>query len=491
VSSLEQARKQHVTAARARRGAFAPRIAAWLAAAALCCGARSASADPPADKAPSTDKAPAADEAPAADKAPPAIRGTDPATPTPDPAQRRDPAHYRGRQNGTTAVEALSWIPRVLFFPAYAVTELGLRRPIYLGAEWADRNHVVPILDHVFHPTPDIFWSPTLSLDLGSITFVGLQGRWRNLLVPGHELRASAAFGGVDAWRFKLRDRWQLGPSMYAGARGEYESRWDRAFFGLGPRSLDYRRNFSQARGEGFVFAGFEHGNYLRLEVSEGYRSERTGGGGSPSVEPRFTEKDLPGFGELDLAMAMLDLRVDSRRAREENGGVRFLANATYGRDPRDAQRSFITTELDVEGAVEVWHPDRVLAARAYTMTTSPLGAEPVPFTHLATLGGRDHHGFIPGRFRGESALLFELRYRYPIAYFVDAQWTASAGNVLAQRFTDLTPGALTGSLGFGLRTRRTGTAAFELTVALGTSRFDEPFALDSVRLHFGTTEGL
>jgi len=445
-----------------RRSARARWLTASLIAASLCGAARTAAADEPL-----------------------------PAAAAPDPEQRRDPAQYRGRENPTTAAEALSWIPRVAFFPAYAVTEFGVRRPVYVVAEWADRHHLVPILDEVFHPTPDIFWSPTLSLDLGAITFVGAQIRWRNLLVPGHELRASAAFGAVDAWHFTLRDRWQLGTEVYAGARGEYESRWDRAFFGLGPRSRNFRRNFSQARGDGFVFAGLEHGNHLRVELAEGYRAERTGEGGFPTVTPLFSRDEMPGYGDLGLAMAMLDLKVDSRRSREQNSGVRLVANTTYARDPRASARSFVSTELDVEAAVEVSYPDRVLAARVYAMDTFALGAEPVPFTHMATLGGRDHTGFIAGRFRGESALLGELRYRYPIAYFVDAQWTASAANVFAERFADFTPGALTGSLGIGLRTRHTGHTAFELTLGLGTTRFEQPFAIDSVHVAFGTTEGL
>lgn len=464
--------KQRETTIVARRTGGARRAAA-LFAAALLGGASNANAAPPAGAVPS-----AVDLAPAASA-------------SLDPAQRPDPVQYRGRLNYATAGETLAWIPRAALFPLALVTELGVRRPIYAAAEWTDRHHLVPIVERVLRPTPDISWSPTLSLDLSTVTFIGAKGRFNNLGVPGHELRLAADFGGIDAWHYKGKDTWQLGRSVHIGARGEASTRPDRAFYGFGPRSSDFKTSFSLTRYEGFAFARFEPDNHVRVEVSEGYRSERTAAGSAPSIETRFSPADIPGFGGLDLAMAMLDLKLDTRRAREENDGLFFLGNVTYGRDIHDAERSFVSAEVDVEGALEISYPDRVLAARVYAMDTFALGREPVPFMYQATLGWDNHYGFTWGRFRGESALMAQLQYRYPIAYYVDAQWTVSAGNVFNQRFSDFTPGALTGSIGVGLRTRRTGSDALQLTFALGTSRFDERFEFNNVRVYFGTVEGL
>jgi hypothetical protein len=133
-----------------------------------------------------------------------------------------------------------------------------------------------------------------------------------------------------------------------------------------------------------------------------------------------------------------------------------------------------------------------VLATRVYVAETASLGGGAVPFLHLATLGWNNHQGFVLGRFRGEAAFLAEVRYRYPVAFFFDVQWIASVGNVFARDFSDFSAGALTGSFGVGLRTRRTGDDPLEVTVAIGTSRFDAPgFGIDSVRLYLSTTRGL
>ena len=407
------------------------------------------------------------------------------------PEERRDPAHYRGRQAGTTAEEVIAWVPRILFFPVFAVTELGIRKPVYYTAEWIDRKRVVQIVDKVFSPTPWFSWSPIVSLDLGANSSVGVKLKFRDVLAPGHDIRLTAETGGEDTWHFTAKDRFQLGPHAFAGARGAAQKLPNRAFYGFGPRSADVRTNFQQTRGDAMVFAGLESGNQLRLELATGYRYELTEPGWGPSIETRFALDDIPGFGRLDLGVTSLDVRADSRRAPEEPGGVRVAGNVTYARDLALPDRSFMTVQLDAEGAVEVSYPDRVLALRALAVEAFSLGKEPVPFTHQPMLGWQNHHGFIWGRFRGESALLAELQYRYPIAYFFDAQWTVSAGNVFGERFRGFDVGALTGSIGVGLRTRRAGFGPLELTFALGTSRFEEPFALDSVRVYFGTTEGL
>ena len=382
-------------------------------------------------------------------------------------------------------------MPRVVFFPAFVVTEFGLRRPIYKAAEWTDRHKVVPILDSVFNPTPDISWFPIVSLDLGANSSFGAKLKVRNLLVPGHDIRLSAETGGEETWRFTLRDRWQLGPHAFVGVRGDLQRTPNRAFFGLGPRSPNVRTNFQQTRGDAFAFVGLEYGNHLRFELTQGYRGELVEEGFSPSIGAVFDTQKLPGFGQIDLGVTSLDVRVDSRRVREQNSGARVLGNVTYARDLEVPERSFVTTEFDVEAALEVSYPDRVLAVRAYAMETFALGREPVPFSHLAMLGWQNHHGFIWGRFRGDSALLLEAQYRYPIAYYVDALWTASAGNVFGERFRGFDVGALTSSLGFGLRTRRAGFAPIELIFALGSTRFEERFTFDSLRVYFGTTEGL
>jgi hypothetical protein len=408
-----------------------------------------------------------------------------------EPAQRTDPAQYRGKPRETSAPEGLLWIPRALLMPLFAAAEFGVRRPIYTAAEWTDRHHVVPILERVFKPTPYFSWNPIVSLDLNVGVSFGAKAKWRDVGVAGHDLKGSAESGGEHNWRFTLRDQWAIGQHVYLGARGDLSNLPNRPFFGFGPKSPNVQTSFSLARYEGFLFEGLQIDNHFRVELAQGYRLEQTAGGLAPSIETRFSPETIPGFGRIQLLLATLDFRIDSRRILDQSGGVRLAGNVTYGQDTEVSERSFVSASLDFEAATEISHPDRVLAARAYAMETIALGSEPVPFTHQAMLGWQNHVGFVWGRFRGESAVLAELQYRYPIAYYMDAQWTASAGNVFGERFEGIALGSLTGSIGVGLRTRRIGLTPIEVTFALGTSRFDQPFALDAVRVYFGTTEGL
>jgi hypothetical protein len=409
-----------------------------------------------------------------------------------DPAQRGDPGSFRGRKNYATAGETLSWIPRILFFPVYLVTEYLIRQPSVMGTTWVDRNHVIPILNDVFNPTPDIHWQPRFTLDLGTFAAFGAEGSWNNFLVRGHEISGYAETSGVDAFQARVRDSWKVGP-MKLGAYGHYLTRDDMAFYGFGPdSSASNETYFSQTTAEAFAFAAFDYRTNVHAELGGGFRDETSGSGLVPSINSRFWPQLIPGLGaDLGLAMATLDVTLDSRMVADQAGGIRLLANGTYARDVRDSERSFVSASVDVQGAIEVSRPDRVLILRGYAVDTCPLGSEPVPFMEQPMLGWFHHFGFRWGRFRDEAAVMAELRYRYPIAYFVDMQWVASVGNVFSRTFDDFDFKKLTTSIGVGLRTRRTGRTPLEIIFALGTTRFDEAFSIQSARVYFSTTEAL
>ena len=404
------------------------------------------------------------------------------------PAKERTPAYYRGRTEPRAASVALEWIPRVIFYPVYFISEYAVRRPIYAVAGWIDRHHVVPTIDKVFNPTPNIHWVPTLSIDTGADTFVGARGDWRNLLVSGHDASGSVATGGIKAWQLQVKDRWQVSDHIRLGVRGDFESRADRTFYGFGPRSLvSSGVHFGLVKTNALTFASFEYRNHFRLEVAEGLRRIVTDL--DTSSRSSRVPQILPQHAEFTLAVASIDLALDSRATHEQINGVRLTGNVTYARDT--GEHSFASTEGDLEGAFEISRPDRVLVARVYAKDTHPIANRKIPFMNLATLGGENHYGFNWGRFRGESALMAEVRYRNPIAYDFDAQWTLSVGNVFSRHFQDFSPAALTGSLGFGLRTRRASFGPFELMFAVGTSTFDDRFKVENFRVYLGTAERL
>jgi hypothetical protein len=408
-------------------------------------------------------------------------------------ADPNDP-NPRGRLDASEgdSIDALLELPRALLYPFHLLAEYAFRRPLYAFATWVDESHMVQKVERVLHPTPDLRWSPTFWFDLGVFASLGAAFEWRNALVSGNDFSISAATGGLQIWHLSVKDRIALGP-LWLGARGDFLTRNDRDFYGLGPRSPNVETHFRETRYEAFAFTTLGTTRHLVIEMANGFRGEVGGSSmDSPSIETAFKPQDIPGFQEpVRLAMGTLDIRADSRSSYDdEGGGASVAANAAYARDVVRPTRVFVKGTLDARAAIEVVRPGRVLTARAYVVDNVPLDRDPVPFTELAMLGWANHIGFQWGRFRGESAVLGELSYRYPIAYYLDADLIASAGNVFTRTFSDFDFGALTTSWAIALRTRRWGPAPLVMAMGVGSTRLEEKFSIESFRFFVGTSEG-
>jgi hypothetical protein len=186
-------------------------------------------------------------------------------------------------------------------------------------------------------------------------------------------------------------------------------------------------------------------------------------------------------------------VKLDTRRdPRVPSSGARLRSDALIAHDAADAERTFGYASLDGEIAAEISKPHRVLSLRGYVSDCVAFGKEDVPFNYQSMLGFDHHYGFIWGRFRDKAAIMAELRYHHPLAYFVDMEWIYSVGNVFAQDFSDFKLESLTSTIAIGVRTRETNfPLPIELLVGLGTSRFDEPFSVNAVRVYLSTTEHL
>ena len=133
----------------------------------------------------------------------------------------------------------------------------------------------------------------------------------------------------------------------------------------------------------------------------------------------------------------------------------------------------------------------RVLGLRLVGELAHPVGESAIPFTELTTLGGHQlMRGFLTGTFRGRSSLAATLEYRYPVWSFFDGSIFYEVGNVYDQLFEGFEPASLRSSFGLGFRTVQSRNVSLDLLFALGTSRFDEEFSVDTARLTFGTTWG-
>ncbi len=416
----------------------------------------------------------------------------------PAAAQHRlpnDAEHFRGRPRRVEPGEALAWVPRVIFFPLHLVSEYGLRRPIRAAISLGEQHHVVAHVNRILNPTPAFSWWPSAVVDLGILTSAGAGLSWRNALVRGNDFRFSVSTGGTDFWHLVGQDRVQLGP-FSLGVRGDFLTRPDREFYGLGPASRYADRAYYRlTRGDVMAIAGVRVGTGFAAEVSGGYRRESTSGdtgdGWQPSVSTQHQPGAIPGLQLLSLLMLEGRVSLDSRPSRETLSGLRVTLQGRYAQDTTDPEMRFASFEAEAEAAVEVSRPGRVLALSLYTMDTQPLGREEVPFTHMAILGRARLPGFRWGRYIGPSAIVAELTYRYPVWTHLDAVWLAAVGNVFGRHFAGFDAALFAGSYGVGLRTVMGHRDAVQFMIALGTRRFDEAFGIDNVRFYVAVNPGL
>lgn len=407
-------------------------------------------------------------------------------------ARPRDRAYYRGRAEAPEPEAVLIWVPRVVFFPAYVVTNYGVRIPVRAVMNEYERRHVGAWLHRILNPTPSFSWAPIFVADLGVLTSGGVRAQWTDALVRGNRLLISASTGGPDFVHVAGEESIH-GRGWRVGVRADYLTRPDRAFYGTGPRSEEADRTFfTLTRGEVLGFVGIGFGPHVGFEVGGGYRHDDTSAGMSPSIETGFQRFGVPpGLGALSFALVTASATVDTRHPLWGGAGVRLYAGASFVQDTALSERRFVYTEAELQGAIEVAHPGRLLVGSVYAADVEPLGDVAVPFTHQAMLGWNRHVGFRWGRFRDHSAFVVEIDYRYPIWRGLDAVWLASLGNVFGRHFEDFDLRLLTGSFGFGFRTRALRGGGFEALIGLGTQRIEEGFGFDSFRFYVGLNRGL
>ena len=136
----------------------------------------------------------------------------------------------------------------------------------------------------------------------------------------------------------------------------------------------------------------------------------------------------------------------------------------------------------------------RVFGLRVRTELADPFRGGQIPVWELASLGGVEtFRGFLEHRFRGRSSLVATLNYRYPVWSFGDGELFVETGEIAGPHWRDFSFGRLRGSAGIGLRSRgllADKEAYYALYLAAGTSPLQQTFAIEEVRLVFGTNWG-
>jgi hypothetical protein len=411
---------------------------------------------------------------------------------------------YDGRDDpATTTGDVLLWIPRVILFPAYLVTEYVIRTPLGWLISGAERAGVPAWLYDFFtfgaeHQGGIV---PTAYADFDFYPSIGFYAFWNDAFFRGHDLRLRAAYGGDDWQAASFSERFYFSEVRYnrlvleAGA----ERRPDYTYFGIGPETrqsalVRYGQNTQHARAlfdqrlwrassvharlelrhVDFWLGGYEEDPRLLDEVA----AERL------PLPPRYLE----GY---TLLSSEVSAAFDTRLPRPEPGtGVRVEAFAGYAHDTQNGG-SFVRYGGSVGGLLDLNQRSRVVSLSLTARFVEPLGSAVVPFPELVTLGGHEPmRGFYPGRLYDRSAAVAQLGYRWPIWMWLDGAIRMEVGNVFGEHLSGFGVERCRWSGAIGVESVSTPDNSFQLMLGMGSETFESGAKLDSFRVAFGTTSG-
>ena len=428
-----------------------------------------------------------------------------------EPRPKRTAPDYDGRGGPpqTPAQKAL-WVPRVLLFPAYVVSEYVVRRPVAAGITYAEKSGWPAAISDFLalnevHPVGVV---PFFLVDFGFEPSAGLYAYWDDAGFKGHSLRLRGSSWGPHWLSGTLKERFQFGRHFEIFLKGKLTKRPDLAFYGLGPDTPESDITRYAAR---TAYAHFQtrvtFGGRNVLETIAGYRGasfghsnydveERGKSNYQPSIEEAVASGKLtepPGFRHGYRApFAGVRLVLDSRGNTRAQDGLRLDTSVEESVDLANTPSAgWLRYGATLGGFVDLMQGGRFLAIAVNTVLVDPIGARAVPFTQLAELGGG---GTMPGlrfgRLYGRSSAVLDLRYTWPIWLSLRGSLQAGLGNVFGAHFEGLRPGRTRLSTALGLETNGSGDDIFQALIGFGTETFESGARLDSIRFAVGVREG-
>lgn len=404
----------------------------------------------------------------------------------------------------TTPGEVVEWVPRVVLFPLWLLSEFVLRRPIGALVKVAERNDwpdaVVDFFTFGDRRQFTIF--PSALFDFGLKPSVGFNAGWKYFLTDPNTLRAHFGTWGQDWIAARVVDTYDLSERDNVSLNGSFVRRRDLPFYGMGPRASTTRYRYQSSVGE--IRLDYEN-RFWRSSVfraSSGVRSVVFGEGtccdetslddavraGTLPAPPGYRQGYVGTFERLSLA-------VDSRKPRPHEGsGVRAEIHGEGDFVPQSendgGRRGWIKYGASLGGAIDLTRTQRVLSLTLVGELADPIMGT-IPFTDQVSLGGDLlMRGYLPNRLIDRSAAVASLRYTWPIWVFLDGVFETDVGNVFGTRFDGFDPGLFRLTSGIGVRSNGERDSGFELLVAGGTDPFEDGFHVSSFRFVLGSHHG-
>ena len=421
-----------------------------------------------------------------------------------DATPQSTPLDYGRPEAPSTAGDGLIWVPRVLFFPLYVVTEYVIRYPFAAFTTFVEHHKVVETLKDIFifGPHDNIGIVPTGLIDFGFRPSVGVYFFWDDFIAKDNGVRVHVATGGADYLRGTVTDTVKIDKMLSLKLRFEGTYRPDDAYFGEGPRSLEANRSryvertFNETLGFAAELAPGS-GFTAYATVRDAHFAADGSYGSDPSLATEVAEGVLTlpsGFAGYTSLAQGLTASFDTRKPRPAPGsGVRLEAYGEHDFDLRDPVNSrWARWGGSIGGFVDLTGKNRVLSLSVTTQFADPLGSVDVPFDQLATLGGDNApmHGFYQGRLLDRSAIAATLEYRWPVWSFLDGSAQYAVGNVFGAHFSGFEPDLLRMAFSLGVRSTGSRDHSFNIMVGSGTETFKDGTALNDFRFEFGATKG-
>jgi hypothetical protein len=421
------------------------------------------------------------------------------------PATKRKLPDYDGRgPKPTTVGGALLWVPRIVFSPIYLTTEYVLRRPIGAFLTWAERVNAFQSFYDFFAFGPDhkAGFAPIAFFDFGFNPSVGVLLFWDDAFAKGNNLTFHGTTWGSDWLAGVWTDRVATGKHSTFTFNTAAIRRPDHAYFGPGSQSLESNLGrYGETSFDSSVALDIKR-KPIELNVAGGIRSADffPGYGGifypnDPSIEKvaatgvyRLPDGFTTGY---TGAYERLTLALDSRKPRPESqSGVRFVANAESVGDLRSG-REWIHYGGTLAAFWDITGTARVLGLALDVAFADPLGAGPIPFTELVSLGGdMPMRGFLPGRLLGRSSAVLTASYRWPIWMWLDGTLQAAVGNVFDEHLENFHPHLFRFSGAVGLESSFSQTTSIDVLVGFGTETVERGLSVTSARFLIGSSRG-
>jgi hypothetical protein len=314
------------------------------------------------------------------------------------------------------ASDAALVLPRVILgFPRLVFDAVNL--PVIGIIRLQERHRVGSWLMELFYNdahTAAIL--PVITFDSFFGAGIGVAAFHDDLFGHGERIAGSARFGGEDRQAYQLS--FGVGDTTTIYTLGRYEESPELLFHGIGADGPEAR--FGQNRFLAILRGGQKVGPVLFSAA--GLYNHRTFSRGSVDPGGSITELyDTATITGFDEGVETIEVQGGIGLETEPLRGEVF-----FGGVPNGAHYWHWGAEL--AGTLGLWAPERLLILRA---AVEGVNGDEIPFTDLPRLGGAHRlRGYPLDRFRGKTALLGTIEYRYPVHQWVTGALYLDGGKV-------------------------------------------------------------